>query len=113
MPSTLTTRAKERATFVVTLTFEDSDGNVVSPQTLAWTLTDHNGNVRNSRSNVSLTPASSVTVTMTGADLALDAAEYIAGKRWLTITGTWNSSTYGYGLSIRDHVAFYVDNVKA
>ncbi|HDM76324.1 MAG TPA: hypothetical protein ENG51_07620 [Deltaproteobacteria bacterium] len=110
MPTTLTTHAVEKSTFVITVAFQDEQGNSVTPNELTWTLTDMNGNVINNRDQVSITPASSVDIVLSGDDLALegDAPEL----RVLTVEGTY-SSDLGSDLPIKDSVRFIVDNLVA
>ena len=110
MPTTLTTHAVERSTFVVTASFTDENGEPVTPTTLQWTLTDLEGNVINNRSQVSITPSSTVDIVLSGDDLALqgDSPE----MRVLTIEGTYNS-TLGTGLPLKESVKFIVDNLVA
>ena len=110
MPTTLTTHAVEKSTFVITVAFQDEQGNSVTPNELTWTLTDMNGNVINNRDQVSITPDSSVDIVLSGDDLALegDAPEL----RVLTVEGTY-SSDLGNDLPIKDSVRFIVDNLVA
>ena len=110
MPTVLTTHAVEKSTFVITVAFQDEQGNAVTPNELTWTLTDMNGNIINGRDQVSITPASSVDIVLSGDDLALegDAPEL----RVLTVAGTY-SSDIGSDLPIKDSVRFIVDNLVA
>lgn len=87
--TTLTSVASEESTFAVTATFTDDAGASVTPNTLAWTLTDDSGNVINSRLSVAVAvPASSVTVVLSGDDLA-DVAS--TNRRALAFRGTYDS----------------------
>jgi len=62
-------RAPERGVYVVQAAFTDENGVAVIPKSVAWTLTDPEGVVINSRSAVPLTPAVTVLVVMKGDDL--------------------------------------------
>lgn len=110
MPTTLTTHAVEESTFIITASFTDEDGNAVTPSTLKWTLTDDAGNVINSREDVSIAPASSVDIVLSGDDLALSG--YGPAFRILTIEGTYSSDA-GSDLPLKDSVKFVVDNLVA
>ena len=107
MPTTLTIQAVERSTFAITAAFTDETGAAVVPNSgLVWTLTDVVGNVINSRENVSIASASSVTVVLSGADLAISDT-YRDNRRMLTFEGAYNSSL-GSGLAIVDWVEFSI-----
>jgi hypothetical protein len=88
--------ADEGGTYIVPITFTDEDGVTMVPDSVVWNLLDDSGNVVNSRSNVSITPATSVTVILSGDDLVYDS---FRTKRYLTISGTY-SGTYGSNLPI-------------
>lgn len=107
MPTTITTQAIERSTFAVTASFTDDAGDAVTPNSgLTWTLTDIVGTVVNSREGVSIASSSSVTIALTGADLAISDS-FRDNRRLLTIQGTYNSSL-GSNLAIVDWVEFSI-----
>ena len=110
--TTLTTRPVEEGTFIINAAYTDEDGNAVTPQTMAWTLTDIDGNVINSRSAVDLSPmATSHNVVLKGDDLAIqDAADN--GRRIVTFVGTYNSITYGNGLGLNAECHFRIERLK-
>lgn len=110
MPSEITTHAVENATFVITIAFTDETSAAVTPDTgLNWTLTDAAGNVINSRSAVTITPASSVDIILSGNDLAIGNN---GTKRILTIQGTYDSSA-GSNLPLKDEIVFYIHDLLA
>lgn len=111
MPSTLTTKAVEKSTYIVTAAFTDDDGVAVVPNTpLTWTLTDRDGAVINNRDAVAITPAASVEIVLSGDDLAVpDTADLV---RYVTIEGTYDSDA-GSNLPIKDQVKFAVSNLVA
>lgn len=111
MPSTLTTKAVEKSTYIVTAAFTDDDGVAVVPNTpLTWTLTDRDGAVINNRDAVAITPAASVEIVLSGGDLAVpDTADLV---RYVTIEGTYDSDA-GSNLPIKDQVKFAVSNLVA
>lgn len=108
----LTAEAVEGSTYAVTASFRDETGAAVAPDNgLAWTLTDVNGTVVNGREGVTITPASTVTIVLSGDDLAVPAS---AGEvtRLLAVEGTYESDL-GSGLPIRDEVEFIVRGLDA
>lgn len=108
MPTRLTETALERDSYSIQVSFFDVDGTTaVTPSTLAWTLKDVTGNVINSRSAVSLTPATSVWIELTDADLALTDT---GKERRLLLTGSYDSVIHGAGRKINREVIFTIDN---
>lgn len=106
----LTTEAVEQSTFVVTVSFTDETGAPVTPNAgLAWTLTDRQGNVINSRSAVAITPGESVEIVLGGADLETGESDAL---RLLTVQGTYNSNA-GTNLPLAEEVEFYVRGLAA
>ena len=72
MATTLTTLAIEEATYIITVAWLDDAGAAVTPSAATWTLTDLDGDVVNSRSNVTINSLSTTnTIVLSGADLAL------------------------------------------
>lgn len=103
---TLSTNATDGSTYVVTATFTDEAGDSVVPNTLTWSLRDGTGGIVNSRDEVSLSPAASVTIVLQGDDLL-----YADGAtRYLTVEGDYDS-TNGSGLPLTAEVRFSVDNL--
>jgi hypothetical protein len=81
----LEARASEQSTYVITVTCD------FTPLTMRWKLTDENGNVINSRSNVAVAlPGTTNTITLTGDDLAISNVRKI--RRYFTVWGTYNVS---------------------
>jgi hypothetical protein len=111
MPTTLTTEAVERSTFVISASFTDEAGAAVAPDSgMTWTLTDVVGTVVNSRENVAISSATTISVVLHGADLAI-ADTYRDNRRLLTIQGTYSSSLGT--LEIVDQVQFTIINLGA
>ena len=111
MPTNLTTRAQEESSYTITAAFTDEDGSAVTPSSVTWTLTDTYGNVINSRSGVSVTPGTSVDITLSGDDLAIsESGDFI--NRILTVEAVYDSS-YGTDLPLKDSATFQIDNLKA
>lgn len=110
MVQKLTVDAKEEGSYTVTFTFYSAvTGETVTPTAIAWSLCTTSGVVINGRNQVSITPASSVTILLDGDDLALiDASDNRA--RRLTIEATYDS-TLGNGLHLTDEVEFQIDSL--
>ena len=108
MPATLSVHAQELSTFVITVSFYDETNAPVSPSSASWTLTDRTGTkVINGRENVSIAPAETVDIVLTGNDLAI--TPETGRERILTIQYEY-SSTAGSGLKGKDWVYFTIDD---
>jgi hypothetical protein len=104
MPTTFTTPAVKRSTYVIHVSFTDDTGAAAVPNAdLTWTLLKKDGSIVNGRQNVAITSAASITIVLHGADLALTARE--SKTRKVLIQGTYNSSL-GSNLEIKDEVTF-------
>jgi len=108
MSTQLSVRAVEESTYIVTATFLDEDENLVVPNTMTWSLTDIDGTVVNSREDVSETPASVVSIVLTGDDLAVSGDR----TRVVTVSATYDSS-YGSGLYLKAAALFDIENLVA
>jgi len=104
----LTTKAKEESTYTIQAVITDEDDNALTPNSLTWTLLDLYGNVINEREDVELTPASTVSITMSGDDLAVTAAN--GTKRRLLLEGDYDSD-YGEGLPLKEQVEFEIEEL--
>jgi len=108
MPTTITAtddQPLEEGVLVVTVAPKDESGAAVSPSAMTWTLTNRAGTVVNSRSQVSVTPSTSVTIVLSGADLALLADS--DNKRELLVEYTYSSSA-GSNLPGKDVLRFEI-----
>ena len=108
MPTTITAQDAqplEEGVYIVTVQPKDEDGNAVTPSAMTWTLTDRKGTVINSRSDVSATPGTSVTITLKGDDLQL--TETADNWRELLVKYTYDSSA-GSNLPGRDVLRFEI-----
>jgi len=111
MPTTLTTHAAEQGTFVITVAFLDEDGAAEDVKTATWTLTDKDGTVINSRTNVTITdPTSSEDIVLSGDDLAFQTGESNTAIRILTVEATYDSDA-GSDLPLKESVEFIIDNL--
>ena len=72
-PTLLTKQAVERSTYAITAAFKDdaTPPTAVVPNSATWSLTTAEGGIVNSRSEVVISPAASVTIVLSGADLAI------------------------------------------
>jgi hypothetical protein len=109
---TIDTKPAEEGTAVVTVAFTDHDGVAVSPNagTLTWTLTDGRGTVINLRTDVAITSAASVTIVLSGDDLAITTPT--GAKRIITVEGLYNS-TDGNNLPIKVQGVFTIQEFVA
>ena len=111
MATALTVKAIEESTYVITCAFTDEDGAAVVPAIITWTLTNGDGTTVNSRKDVAvLVPAASVSIVLSGDDLAL--SEGRDNYRKITVRGTYDSSL-GSGLPIVGEAEFVITNVAA
>ena len=107
----LTVTAVECSTYVITVAFTDdaTPANPITPTTFHWKLIDSAGTVINSRTDVTVTPAASVNIVLSGNDLDLTGTG--DEVRYVTVWGLYDS-TYGLGLPYTDEVRFVVTNLK-
>ena len=121
MPTLLTTKANEKSTYVIVASFTDEDGNAVVPSLIKWSLSNLDGTIINSRTQISYvtdngtgsggTLASSVDFILKGTDLAISGTEK-EEIRILTVEITYDS-TIGTGLINKDEVEFSIYNLIA
>jgi len=102
--TTLTTKATNEGTYILTCTFTDADGTAVTPNALTWTLCDGSGTVVHSRRDVIVSPAASVSIVLTADDIDTEDG----WNRVFTIEGNYNSATYGNNLPIREQATFNI-----
>lgn len=93
----------EKGTLPLVCTFTDSDGDPLTLDTLSWSLRDGVGIV-NSRDVITVTPAASVTIVLSGLDLAIGAG---GPGRVLTLQGTF-TSTLGADKPYTDEITFEI-----
>jgi len=106
-----TLHVNEESTAVFTVAFTDEDGNDVTPDSIAWSLTDDDGDVINSRDEVAAVPDTSITITLAGDDLALQDGETgRTVKRHLVIEAVYDSDTVTNS-PLKEDGVFYIDNL--
>jgi len=99
--------AKEGSTFVLTVTFEDENRVAFVPVTCKWTLANKAGAIVNGRQDVVITsPTASVTIVLSGLDLAANQEGNLS--RILMVTGTYDSAA-GSNLPFAGEVSFAID----
>lgn len=109
MGATILPNAIEESTFVVTAHFTDEDGAQVVPETIVWSLSNDKGKIINNREDISVTPASTINIVLTGADLAIGNDGQI---REVAVEATYNS-TRGTGLHLKGRCTFNIENLAA
>ena len=111
MPGAIKETATEKGSFKITFVFKDESGNSVAPDVMAWTLTDLDGSVMNSKTNVSISsPSSEESILLQGDDLAIDGNDPV--QRLITAQGTYTSAELGAGLPLIDQSEFTIIPVK-
>jgi len=112
MPVTISKHATEEGTFPLIVTPTYTSGTVsvgFKPGTAAWTLSDEDGDVINSRSSVTLTPASSMNIVLQGDDLAITGTVRKIVK--LMVEGIYSSDTFGNNLPYTEEATIIIDNL--
>lgn len=114
MSTKLSEKAQEGSTYAIRVDFTvktDPDDLVGIPFTpnsgLTWNLRNKDGNIVNGRINVPITSAESVTIVLSGADLALVGGTI---RRYVTIKGTFNG-VLGDNLPLIAEVSFPIENL--
>jgi hypothetical protein len=117
MPARITTpQAIERSFYVISVTFQNEDGDEMTPKTMAWTLTDIYGTQMNAGTGTGerdypVSMGSMATVMefeLQGNDLIIPESEPIDNgvvMRVLTLEGTYDSNR-GSDLPFRDRIVF-------
>jgi len=100
--------AIEGGTYVISAQFSDELGVTMVPTTVTWTLLDMDGDVINSRSDVSATAATTINIVLSGNDLAMEDND--SGKRLVLVEATYTSS-YGAGLPLKKEYPFTIDRL--
>lgn len=104
----LETPAIEQSTYAIDVSFTDENGVPLTPNSgLTWSLVDTLGVIVNSRQDVAIAAASTITVVLSGNDLALSST-LLSTWRKLLVEGTYNSSL-GSNLPLRQEVTFNIE----
>ena len=106
--------AREQSVYIVTISsIVDTDGQSVVPDTVTWSLFTVGGDIINARENVSITPSSTMNITLNGDDLAFQEAERKAVPviRVLAVNAVYDSSL-GNDFSHRDEYLFRLSPLR-
>lgn len=107
--TTLSLHADEEGTYVITGSYFDENGDAVTPSSASWSLTDLQGTVINSRSDVAIASlATTFTIVLSGNDLLISGSVRTE-KRRVVIEYVYDSSL-GSGLVGRGEAQFTIDN---
>jgi hypothetical protein len=112
MPSQLTSYAVEKSTFAVACSFTDENDVPMVPDSVAWSLVDDSGTVINSLSDQVASPASTVTIVLSGDDLQLLDQTNASELRFLEISAVVTSDL-GDDLPLKDSAEFKVINLQS
>jgi hypothetical protein len=87
--------AAEEGMYSVDVYTKDTDGDYITPDAVAWTLTDLAGTIINSRTSVAATPGNPTRITLSGDDLALasQASDYEIRLLLVRVTEGANTAT--------------------
>ena len=109
--TSITTKAVEKSTYVVSVSFTDENGDSVVPDSVKWTLLNIYGNEINDRLEVEITSLSNeIDIVLSGDDLVVEDGVEEA-TRILIIEATY-TSTLGSGLPMNAQMEFSVVNLK-
>ena len=108
----LTEKVNEESTAILRVTFADSDGNAVIPQSATWTLSDRDNEVVNGKSDVTISPlASTVDILLKGDDLKLPFPR--ERVRRVLVKAIYDSSTYGDDLPFNEEFEFTITDLRS
>lgn len=100
----------ERSTVAVAAAFFDEEDVAITPKSIVWTLTDGAGVVVNSREDVSVAPANSIVVVLSGDDCAMQ-SEGDDGRRQVIISAVYDGDL-GDDLDIVGVFEFTIRNIS-
>lgn len=106
----LTTPATDQGDYAFKVSLTDSDtGNALTPDANpTWSLYDEDGNVINSRSDVSKTASSTMYFALSGNDLKYSEGEF----RVFELKGTYDSGNFGNNINFNIAVKFRIEKTK-
>jgi hypothetical protein len=109
-PAAFIPTVNQGSTAAFTFSFFDETGNPTIPTSVKWSLYDGFGNVVNSRSQVTVTPAATVTIYVKGADTdfeTLVGGQVDAGARFILINAQYTGPG-GAGLPLNGEFQFNI-----
>ena len=98
-------KVNEESVLPLALVFKDEDGVVMSPTSVKWSLSEADGTIVNSRTDVTLS-GPPYNLVLSGADTALQGTDDNLERR-LTIRAVY-TSTYGSGLKLNREIQFWI-----
>jgi len=98
--SSLSVEVLAGGTIIVSASFEDENSDAVTPNTLTYTLLNEYEEVINSIEDESITPDTTVSVTLSGDDVP-------AGNNYFIVEGTYDSSA-GSDLPLKGYATYSV-----
>jgi len=102
----------EKSTLAIPFYYFDCSGTAVTPTSVVWSLTDKDGNIINSREDVSIgAPANSNEIVLSGDDLELTDTDN--ATRILLVQAVFTDPTYGAGLPLKGQCSFEIENIIA
>ena len=105
------TQVNEKSTYTVTVSWKDSDGNLISLDSLKWSLVTYEGTTVNSRDQVEITnPDNEQKITLSGDDLAILDNRGIE-QRWLITEATYTDND-GATRPLTGSYQFSIKNLK-
>jgi len=110
MPLYIEEEAFENSTFILEVSFFDESEESVMPKSVVWSLTDIPGNLINNRDEVIETPSTTIYITLSGDDLAIEDDSDVV--RVITIKAIYDSDI-GTDLPLIEDYRFKINNVRA
>lgn len=98
-------KVNEESVLPLLLTFKDEDGVIMSPTSVKWSLSEADGTIINSRTDVTLS-GPPYNLVLSGDDTAIQGADDNFERR-LTIRAVYTSS-YGLGLKLNREIQFFI-----
>lgn len=87
------------STKAIEVSFYDESDEALTPTSVTWSLFSEDNSIINSRHDVSITTGSSITIVLSGADLAYFPS---MSRIYLVVNAVYNS-TYGNNLPLIDY----------
>lgn len=103
MPIHLSRAATESSTYIIEFGVMDEDGDMVTPDTVAWSLHDMSGAIVNERENVAISPQLTMSIILQGDDLPLR-----QGRKLAVVVSATYTSDAGSGLVYSESIRFDV-----
>ena len=114
MPTYLTTKAIEKGTYGINVSFYDENSASMTPNSIYWTLTNIDGTVINNHSMDGISSVqASIDIVLTSLDLQISSGSYLNYEtRVIALTYLYNSDL-GNNLPATDRIKFDIINLSA